>query len=84
MREFSKIPRWKPKKKVLISKDARMSTNSGVKPQKKVFITKSAKKQFLLTNSGVITNILGVSGLKLHYSGTEPVIVVVGIVVVYY
>ena len=34
---------------------------------------KSAKKQFLLTNSRVITNILGVSGLELHSSGTEPV-----------
>ena len=34
---------------------------------------KSAKKQFLLTNSEVITSILGVLGLELHSSGTEPV-----------
>ena len=37
------------------------------------FITKSAKKQFLLTNSWVITSILGVSGIELHSSGTDPV-----------
>ena len=55
-------------------KNARIFTNSGVKPQKKkVLITKSAKKQFLLTNSGVTTCILEVSGLKLHFSGTKPV-----------
>ena len=40
---------------------------------KRVFIAKCAKKQFLLTNSEVITSVLGVSGLKLHSSGTEPV-----------
>ena len=40
--------------------------------KKRVFITKSAKKRFLLTNSGVITSTLGVSGLELHSSGTEP------------
>ena len=34
---------------------------------------KSAKKLFLLTNSGVTTIILGVSGLELHFSGTKPV-----------
>ena len=34
---------------------------------------KFAKKQFLLTNFGVITSILGVSGLELHSSDTEPV-----------
>ena len=48
--------------------------NSGVKPQKQtVFIAKSMKKQFLLVNSGVITSILGVLGLELHPSSTEPV-----------
>ena len=63
-----------PRKKVFISKYARIFTNSGVKPQKKrVFIAKSAKKQFMLTNSGVITSILGASGLELHFSGTEHV-----------
>ena len=41
--------------------------------KKRIFITKSAKKQFLLTNSGVITSILGVSDLELHFSGTELV-----------
>ena len=48
--------------------------NSGVKPQKQiVFIAKSPKKPFLLTNSGVTSSILGVSGLKLHSSSTKPV-----------
>ena len=32
-----------------------------------------ARKIVLLTNSGMITSILGVSGLELHCSGTEPV-----------
>ena len=41
--------------------------------KKRVLITESAKKQFLLTNSEVITSILGVSGLELHSSGNEPV-----------
>ena len=41
--------------------------------KKKSFITKPAKKLFLLTNSGMITSILEVSGLELHFSGTEPV-----------
>ena len=60
--------------KLFISKTTQIFTNSAVKLQKKrVFITKSAKEQFLLTNSGVITSILGVSGLELHFSGTEPV-----------
>ena len=40
--------------------------------KKRVFITKFAKKQFLLTIYGVITSILGVSGVELHSSGTEP------------
>ena len=48
--------------------------NSVVKPQnERVFIAKSAKKMFLLTNSGVIASILGVSGLEVHSSGTERV-----------
>ena len=48
--------------------------NSGVKPQKQtVFITKSTTKQFLLTNSGVINSILGVSGLELLSSSIKPV-----------
>ena len=48
--------------------------NFGVKPQKQtVFIAKSTKKQFLFTNSGMITSILVVSGLKLHSSSTELV-----------
>ena len=57
-----------------MSKYVQIFTNSGVKAEKKrVFIAKSAKKQFLLTNSGVITSTLGVSGLELHSSGTGPV-----------
>ena len=48
--------------------------NYGVKPQKQtVFVAKSTKKHFLLTNSGVITSILGVSGLELLSSSSEPV-----------
>ena len=50
--------------------------NSGVKPQKQtvgLFIEKSTKKQFLLTNSGLVTSILKVSGLELHTNRTEPV-----------
>ena len=42
------------------------------KDKKKGLITQSAKKRFFLTNFGVVTSILGVSGLKLHASGTEP------------
>ena len=41
--------------------------------KKRCFITKSAKKQFLLTNSEMITSILRVSGIELHSSGTDPV-----------
>ena len=45
---------------------------SGVKPLKQtVFVAKSTKKQFLLTNSGVLTSILRVSGLELHSSNTK-------------
>ena len=60
-------------KKLFISKNARIFTNFGGKPQKKGLYNKICKKQFLLTNSGVITSILGVSGLELHFSRTEPV-----------
>ena len=67
-------PRVWTKKKVFISKYAWIFTNSGVKPQKKNLYHKICKKQFLLTNSGVITSILGVSGLEGHFSGTEFVI----------
>ena len=45
----------------------------GKTTKKRIFITKSAKKQFWPTNSEAITSILGVSGLELHFSGTEPV-----------
>ena len=48
--------------------------NSWEQPHKQtIFIAKSTKKQFLLTNSGLINSILGVSGLELHSSKTEPV-----------
>ena len=67
MRGFSRIL-GEDKKKLFISKNARISTNFGVKPQKNL-----PKKQFLLTNSEVITIILEVSGLEVHSSGTEPV-----------
>ena len=77
--KISKIPRnlrWRPKKKkkVFISKYARIFMNPWVQPHKQtIFIAKSTKKQFLLTNSGVTTSILGVSGLKLQSSSTKPV-----------
>ena len=69
---------------VFITKNVQIFTNSevktrifmnfGLKPQKQtVFIAKSMEKQFLLINSGVITSILGVSGLELHSSSTKPV-----------
>ena len=59
-------------KKVFISKNAPISSNSGIKARKtRVFIAKSAKKQFLLPYSGVITSIL--KGLELYSSGTKPV-----------
>ena len=62
------------KKKVFISKYTRIFMNSWVQPHKQtIFIAKSTNKQFLLTNSGVTTSILGVSGLELHSSCTEPV-----------
>ena len=49
--------------------------NFWVKPEKQaIFIAKFTKKQFLLTNSGVITSILGVSGLESLSCSTEPVI----------
>ena len=41
--------------------------------KKKVFTAESAKNRFLLTNFGVMTSILGVSGLELHSSGTKSV-----------
>ena len=46
----------KTKKKLFISKNARIFTNFGVKPQKKGSLLQNLqKKQFLLTNFGVIT-----------------------------
>ena len=66
--------RWRPKTKVFISKYTQILMNSLVQPHKQtIFIAKSTKKQFLLTNSGLINSILGVSGLELHSSRTEPV-----------
>ena len=66
--------RWRPKTKVFISKYTQILMNSWVQPHKQtIFIAKSTKKQFLLTNSGLINSILGVSGLELHSSRTEPV-----------
>ena len=65
----------KEKRKVFILKYTGIFMDSGVKPLKQtVFIAKSTKKkQFLLTNSRVITSSLGASGLELHSSNTEPV-----------
>ena len=56
MRRFSRILGWRQKKKLFISKNARIFTNFGVKPQKKRSLLQNLqKKQFLLTNFGVIT-----------------------------
>ena len=41
--------------------------------QKKIFVAKSAKKRFLPTIIGLITNILGIAGPELHFSDTDPV-----------
>ena len=48
-------------------------SNSRVKTKKMVFTTESAKNRSLLTDSGLMVSILGVSGLELYSSGYEPV-----------
>ena len=60
------------KKTGFISKIAQIFMTSEVmtRTKKKVFFAKSAKKQFLLTNSRVITSILGISDLELLSNGT--------------
>ena len=63
----------KTKKKGLHLKKCTNFHDFGVEPRKKGLYWKSAKKQFLLTNSGVTTSILRVSGLELYSSSTEPV-----------
>ena len=66
--------RWRTKTKVFIPKYTQILMISWVQPHKQtIFIAKSTKKQFLLTNSHLINSILGVSGLELHSSRTEPV-----------
>ena len=60
----------KTKKKVLTSKSGRILMRNH---KKRIFIAKPAKKQLLLTNSGVTTSILEVTGLELLSSDTEPV-----------
>ena len=72
MRGYSLILGWRQKKDLHLKKWANFHELRG-ETTKNVFITKSAHKQILLTNSGVITSILGVSGLELHFIGTEPV-----------
>ena len=52
-------PRLWTKKNLHLKKCANLHELRGETTKKKVFITKSAKKQFLLTNSRVITSILG-------------------------
>ena len=71
---ISTKPEVKTKKKVFIPQNARITINSEVKPQNQtVFIAKCTKKQFLLTNSGMMPSILGVSSLELHSSSSESV-----------
>ena len=43
------------------------------KDKKQVFTTESAKNRSLLTDSGLMVSILGVSGLELYSSGSEPI-----------
>ena len=69
--EFSRILGSRQKKSSLSQKMGEFTRIPGCSHKKRVFITKSAKKHFLLTNSGVITSILGVSGRELHSSGPE-------------
>ena len=60
-------------KKFFFTKYAQNFTTSGMKTIKKGgFIVKSAKKLFLPTNTGLMISILGVLGLEMHFSGTEP------------
>ena len=68
--EFWGEDRKKKRKEGFIAKCARISTNSMIKVKKNVFIAKSEKKQFLLTNSGVLSSNLVVSDLELLSGGT--------------
>ena len=61
------------KKSYHIKKWANFHEFRGKTTKKGSLLQNLQKKQFLLTNSGVITSILGVSDLELHFSGTEPV-----------
>ena len=64
----------KNQKKLFISKKcANFHELRGETTKKRGLYYKICKKQFLLTNSGVLTCISGVSGLELHFSGTKPV-----------
>ena len=74
----------KKKKNVSIAKSEKktfFSKNSGVKSknktkknnQKKGLHREICEKRFLLTDSEVLTSILGVSSFELHSRGTEPV-----------
>ena len=65
MREFPLILGCRPKKKGSSPRNKREIPLKLWGRPKKVFIAKPAKKQFLLTNSGVMTSILGVSDLEL-------------------
>ena len=61
------------KKALYLKKCANFDEFRGETTKKKGLYYKICKKQFFLTNSGVITSILGVLGLELHCSGTESV-----------
>ena len=72
MRGFSRILGWRQKKALHLKKCANFYEFRGETTKKGSLLQNPQKKQFLLTNSGVITSNLGVSGLELHFSGTEP------------
>ena len=73
MRGFSRNLGWRQKKALHLKKCANFHKLQGETTKKGSLLQNLQKKQFLLTNSGVITSILGVSGLELHFSGTKPV-----------
>ena len=77
MRGFSRILGWrekKNKKNLFISKNARISSNFGVKPQKnRVFYYKICEKAVLALEFWGDNQYLGSRRPKLHSSGTKPV-----------
>ena len=72
-REFPRFLRWRPKKRSSSQKLREFPQNLVWSHNHIRYLLQNLQKTALLTNSGVITSILGVSGLQLHSSSTEPV-----------